>query len=43
VGVERRPGAAVPEPVLDDLHVEAAADQQRCEVVAQVVEAERLG
>jgi len=37
VGVQRRLGAAVPESVLDDLDVEAAADEQRRQVVPQIV------
>jgi hypothetical protein len=42
VGVERRLDAAVPEAVLHDLDVEPAADQQRGQVVPEVVEPEGL-
>ena len=43
VGVQRRRGARVPQPRLDDLHVGAAGDEQAGEVVPEVVEAEALG
>src|SRR3954454_1520375 len=42
VGVQGRLRRAVPEPMLDDLHVEAVTDEQRRQVVPEIVEAELL-
>jgi hypothetical protein len=41
VGVQGR--LRLPEPMLDDLHVQAVADEQRRQVVPEVVEAEPSG